>query len=601
MMSIEKMGTLQNSMRDELINTLNRLVEHTEEIFLRLAQQCPQLLTEMTAGLTRSAELARSVQGHHSHTEDSGGGIAAEISTTRRMISEGSDTFARMHQTDDQLFEQLDGGIRRLSDLERQIAEIKEDSIEMELVSLNAMTVALKAGRSGLAFSYITEELKRLSAQTISLTEDITERGERLRGAFVEFRGSLSEAKRFQDELFSGFRQKLADSFDKLHHGIQTVAATMSSIRESSMKVEEPLRAIMEEIQIQDIIKQSVEHVIISLNQVHDIDELDSRQAMLDELAFFKQLPELCSNVLDDVRSDIRRSLTLFQQQASEAQSIIADVEQQRDQFVSSLLSDNSPQSLQTVFRNASSLLESLLEDLATSQRKKQQIADQSAALMKDVRVLEEDFRAFGNLITRFHSIDIASRIEVSKQEVLQRMGGTVEQMTELTGKIDRDVESALGITKEFIESVSRTISEFQSVAQQEERFVSDFCVSIQKQYQTLFQANNQFSDSLSGYSLFTRRFLSLFTQTHADLERLQQLIDDIELIKHKLSEITSAAEVRMRPLLQEIGQEQWSIGSERLQKMIQRFTIFTHKKKAGELGGFAVEQGAESGDVTLF
>jgi hypothetical protein len=46
---------------------------------------------------------------------------------------------------------------------------------------------------------------------------------------------------------------------------------------------------------------------------------------------------------------------------------------------------------------------------------------------------------------------------------------------------------------------------------------------------------------------------------------------------------------------------EEASIRSERLRAMIDRFTIFTHKKTAGEIGRFDVEEGAESGEITLF
>ena len=588
-------------MRLELIATLNRLVDHTEEIFLRLARQCPQLLSEMSAGLNRSGELLQAVERGQEDGSDQTSGIAAEIAAARRQIQDGSDQFVRMQQADDQFFDQLDGAIQRLSDLESQIAEIKEDSIEMELVSLNAMTVALKAGPAGLAFSYITEELKRLSAQTIELTDEITRRGERLRTAFGAFRESLHETRDFQSRLFAGLREKLTASFDELNEGISSVAQTMSGIRGRSMQVETPLRAIMEEIQSQDIIKQSVEHVVISLNEVRELEGIESVEHKLDELAFFCQLPDLCGNVLDDVSESIRRSLTLFRQQADAARAIIAEVEQQREEFIASLSRDDQTDSMRARFAGASTLLESLLQDIDTSIQKKRGIAEQSASLMREVRAMEEDFHSFAGLITRFHSVDIASRIEVSKQEVLQRMSGTVEQMTTLTQKIDTDVDTALAITKDFIQSVSGSISNYQAVAMDEERFVLDFSASMRTRYQTLFAANSEFSEALAGFSLFTRRFLSLFTETAEDVLRLEQLIEDITRVKETLAEIKTAAERRMEPLLQEVGRSEWSVGSERLQRMIERFTIFTHKKHAGELGGFSVEQGAESGEITFF
>ena len=39
----------------------------------------------------------------------------------------------------------------------------------------------------------------------------------------------------------------------------------------------------------------------------------------------------------------------------------------------------------------------------------------------------------------------------------------------------------------------------------------------------------------------------------------------------------------------------------EKLKTIINGFTIYTHKKVAGDLGGFEVEGGTEEGEVTFF
>ncbi len=593
------METFKISMRDDLVSTLGRLVDHTEEIFLRLAEQCPALLSEMNTSLDRSNQLAVGVTRRSSSEVRTG--IAAEIGRTHDLIAEGSTTFAQMHDTDDRQLGELDAAIQRLTDLEGLIFEIKEDSIEMELVSLNAMTVALKAGNAGLAFSYITEELKRLSSQTISLTDEITRRGERLRSTFSEFRESLAETRRSQNELFMDFREKLASGFATLRTGIDEVARTMLTIRERSMEVREPINAIMQEIQIQDIIKQSVGHVTISLRELNEVAETHSNEELLDELAFFKQLPDLCTAVLDDVAENIKRSLTLFRQQSDEAKAIVEDVETRRANFLDSLFSERDEHSIRSAFQRSSTLLQSLLADLDTSLRQKKRVAEQSTSLMKEVRLVEEDFHRFGEIISRFHNIDIASRIEVAKQVVLQRMSGTVEQMTSLTHKIDHDVDQALAVTKQFIDSVGRAVSGFQMASKQEERFIGEFSTSMSAQYEKLFAANTEFSEALSGFSLFTGRFLTLFTKTNEDLERLHRLVDEIERIKEQLQEIKREADRRMQPILRAMGETDWDIGNSRLQQMIERFTIFTHKKHAGQLGGFVVEDGVDSGEITFF
>ncbi len=589
-------------MAQNLVGALRSLTSHTEEIFLRLGDQLPTLIDEMRRSLEHSRNFSECLRSAEAGCGDETR-IGAILSDTQQAIDAGSERFLLLHQRDEKLFESLDKQIERLSELEGFIGNIREDSIEMELVSLNAMTVALKAGQAGRAFSYITEELKRLSTQTISLTETITERGDRLLEDFYAFRTSVQEVKQFQESLFENFQRRLESSFQEFNAGIVSIADVLRQISDNSAKLQPPLTRIMQEVQVQDIVKQSIDHVILSLAEIHDAHEDATVEAHLDELSFYKLLPNLCNALLDDIRDKIEASLEIFRDQTAALKEHMEDVELQRRDFVNKVVEEdeNDTQNLTAIFSRSSHMLEQLLQDLGRSINMKRSITDHSARLLKEVRFLEEDFRSFTSLITRFHNIDVASRIEVAKQEVLQQMAGTVEEMTALTRRIEKDVNTSLDSTKEFISSTSKTITEYQEVFVAEESFVESFQKEIQDRYQALFAAKGELTDTVAGFSLFTERFLDLFRSTTVDLERLEQLLEDIQTIKGRLGELQQQAASEMEDILEKEGLETWEIESKRLQELIERFTIFTHKQTAGELAGFEVEQGTESGEITLF
>ncbi len=596
------MQSAKISMAQDLVGALELLTAHTEEIFLRLGDQLPTLIDEMRRSLDQSRNFSECLRSADEGCRDETR-IGAILRETQQAIDAGSEQFLLLHQRDEKLFESLDAQIERLSDLEGLIGNIREDSIEMELVSLNAMTVALKAGQAGRAFSYITEELKRLSTQTIGLTETITERGDRLLKDFYSFRSSVQEVKQFQESLFENFQRRLEESFNEFNAGIISIADVLREISDNSAKLQPPLMRIMQEVQVQDIVKQSVDHVILSLREIHEDSEESSVDAHLDELSFYKLLPNLCSVLLDDIKEKIESSLSVFREQTGQLKQHMEEVESQRRGFVSRVVEEETDEgkNLSAIFDRSSSMLEQLLQDLGRSITMKRAITDHSGRLLKEVRYLEEDFRSFTSLITRFHNIDVASRIEVAKQSVLQQMAGTVEEMTALTRRIESDVNTSLDSTKDFINSTSKTITEYQSVFSAEESFVERFQQDIQGQYQELFSAKGELTDAVGGFSLFTERFLDLFRSTTVDLERLEQLLRDIQNIKSRLGELRLQAEGEIRQLLEEKGLDSWEIESRRLQELIERFTIFTHKQSAGELAGFEVEKGTDSGEVTLF
>ncbi len=618
------METLDVALRDELVDTLSILIANTEEIYLALGKSYPALIEELEKSLAHTASVIarfemsdgavpgqRAYRGNGRYSEiRATAGMAELIADTRQVIDSGNKNLELTHQDDGKLFASLDQAIGRLSSLDQVIARIKEDSIEMELISLNAMTVALKAGSAGRAFSYITEELKRLSARTIALADRIAGRGEDLLDMFRGLRGSLEEVQTFQNRLFGEFSARLARSFDDFESGVTQSIRILSDIGRQSTLVRDPLMAIMEGIQLQDVVKQSIDHVIISLKELTEPQGLPNTEERLDELTFLQTLPDLCHALLDDVTVRLEQSASGFRNNLDNARSLIDDVESKRAEFVSSVVDSglrggkkgaSEAASVTRVFEQSIEMLHSLLADLDRSVSLKANLVERSRALMNEVSDLEDDFRAFSVLINRFHSIDIASRIEVVKQAVLQKMSGTVEEMTALTGRIEKDVNESLDSTKSFIKSVSGTMTAFRKTFQDEESFAATFAHDLRRRYDELSIGKNELVETIAGFSLFTGTFLTLFGSTSKDLDRVGTVLNEITNIHRKLDEIKERAAKERAALLRAKNLDDWKLRSRRLQSIIRRFTIFTHKRAAGQLGGFEVETGVEAGTVTLF
>ncbi len=584
------------TLRDELIVALQELTDGTHDVFLKLADTFPSLLKELFRSLEASGAAVASFETGEAADDVS---LKRTIADTRVLVDNASDRLEEFQSHDEQLFRRLDAEIERLTSLDTFIGRIREDSVEMELISLNAMTVALKAGSAGRAFSYITEELKRLSNRTIALTEEIADRGATLLDEFTSFRDSVREIRAFQEQFFTRFREELHACFDSCTTGISELTSSLKNIRSHSETVKAPLSAIMEHVQVHDIIKQSIDHVVISLRELRNVDTNGTDEDTLDELSFLARIPDLCSALLRDIQSKISTSRTVFAENNAQIETTLNEVEERRRKFVNSSIGADGR--LHGLFRDTEESLTQLTSDLNKAARMKQRIASASREIVGRLRALEEDFTSFSSMLTRFHAIDIASRIEVAKQEVLRRMGGTVEQMTDLTRRIELDVTHALNETKAFIAETNVTILTFQEAFESQEQFAAEFAADVRTAYDSLTLARKSMASSLESFAFFSRGFTTLFTDVRAELERLDVLDGEIDRVIGRLYTVKEDSERRMKPILARLNRESWHIENEKLQRMIERFTILTHKKSAAEIGGFEVEEGAESGEVTLF
>ncbi|HEB11438.1 MAG TPA: hypothetical protein ENI06_09535 [Spirochaetales bacterium] len=591
----------------DLLSKLENLESESERIYLNLGQRLSDLFKELERGFAESSQLisyfAAGQSGAEKLEEHS---LVEEIITeAREVIEEAAVFFNEMQERDNVLFSSINEGIDHLSSLDGRIENIRDDSIEMELISLNAMTVALKAGLGGRAFSYITEELKKLSSRTIIYTEELTRSGASILKDFLEFRKLVGEIQAFQQRFFGDFQEKLNKCFDRYNMGVKQLAEMLFGVIEEAKAVKKPLYRIMEEVQLQDIIKQSLEHVLLSLKEFDLDPEAEYNDHLLDELSFVEKLPRLCQDLLDDISLKIRQSRDLFSTNLTDIRSTLRDVEEQRGAFLEYFTDRGENEleggALEQMFAESVGVLKELLSGIDRSMTGKKAIGRDGNRIIENITVLKTGFENFFEIIDRFYAIEVASRIQVAKQEVLRDRTETVNEMTRLTSRIDDDVKEALRILKDALTKIYRIINRYSDKVEMEMSVVQETADCIKSSYDRLMFSKTTLADTLKNFSVYSERFLSLLDASEGDILHLGMLVKVISEVKDELADVQARAETLKREVLQDMGLQEWQIKDDKLQTMIERFTIFTHKKVAGELGGFEVEEGSLEGELTLF
>lgn len=591
----------------DLLSKLENLESESEKIYLNLGQRLSDLFKELERGFAESSQLISYFAAGQSGAEklEEYSLVEEIITEAREVIEEAAVFFNEMQERDNVLFSSINEGIDHLSSLDGRIENIRDDSIEMELISLNAMTVALKAGLGGRAFSYITDELKKLSSRTIIYTEELTRSGASILKDFLEFRKLVGEIQAFQQRFFGDFQEKLNKCFDRYNMGVKQLAEMLFGVIEEAKAVKKPLYRIMEEVQLQDIIKQSLEHVLLSLKEFDLDPEAEYNEHLLDELSFVEKIPRLCQDLLDDISRKIRQSRDLFSTNLTDIRSTLRDVEEQRGAFLEYFTDKGENEleggALEQMFAESVGVLKELLSGIDRSMTGKKAIGRDGNRIIENITVLKTGFENFFEIIDRFYAIEVASRIQVAKQEVLKDRTETVNEMTRLTSRIDDDVKEALRILKDALTKIYRSINRYSDKVEMEMSVVQETADCIKSSYDRLMSSKTTLADTLKNFSVYSERFLSLLDASEGDILHLGMLVKVISEVKDELADVQARAETLKREVLQDMGLQEWQIKDNKLRTMIERFTIFSHKKVAGELGGFEVEEGSREGGLTLF
>lgn len=573
----------------ELVNHLDRIEKDTEGIYLRLGHMFPELKSAVDAS-TESAETAiRSIMNTYR------GGVSAEVARRRMddFIANATRFFDNAVATEKRFFEGVEAGIGNLSKLDEIIDRVREDSEEMELVSLNAMTVALKSGSAGRAFSVITDELKRLSGRTIQHANDLSSAGTELLESLDSLRLILADLAARQDRFFGTVKETLESGFKRLDLEVDDTAAALRSMANQASGVRGPVSEIMQGVQLQDIIRQSLDHVRLSLRALEpeplpggaSVIEEASTTDEAEERAFLGEITRLSSTLLDDIHAQVRASLSHFESSIEAIQRIVSELEIRQDKDVKR----RKAREVGVDFASAAA-------DYLTAT---DAAARQALRIGEGVKKLDERFKAVNAILTRFKNIVIASRIETARNRALAIVSNTVQGMMDLTERLALDIAEAGEVTRSFTKTMSFEMGDYLSTLSERRETLHEEIEKLGRQFSQLEQSRLRLYDAESAFQPFSTGFIEAIRKASDETRLISVLSDELAHMRDELSaygEKLGSTEQDGLDL---------DIRNERLKSIVERFTIFTHRQEAVRIAHLGVDventQSVESGDVTLF
>lgn len=560
----------------QLVGRMDAIERETESIYLGLGKVFRAVMSAVDASAAATEASVQAVMSERL------GGVSRELAESRgrQYIEQATRYFDRASDSERRFMAGVDDGMAHLAKLEGIIARIRSDSEEMEIISLNAMTVALKSGTAGRAFSVITDELKRLSGRTIRHADDLSSAGNSLMERLAALRKTTATLAETQSAFFESAKRTLETGFESLNSEVELTARSIRELGVEASSVRRPIADIMQEVQLQDIIRQSLDHVRISLRAVEEGGEVDP----IEEKVFALEIARLSASLLDEISGQVKASLDRFKKGMGGVDQVTETVEAKRSALAGADAEGNGGEG----FRNGGRLYLSSKRDAVA----------EAARMYEGVKELDERFKEMDQILARFKSIVTASRIETAKNRALSVVSTTVLGMMELTEGLASDVEAAGEVTRAFGKSLSAGTSHYLAGAAGDLADLEREMEKLRAEFDALEGSRKRLREAGAGFNPFSDEFQEALRGAKDAVQRIEYLIDDLLSMRDALSSWAEESELASG------GGASQTIHSDRLKSIVERFTIFAHKKTASQVARLHEEDdsaSAESGDVTLF
>lgn len=577
----------------EIYKQLKFISDESERVFLELSNSFPILIQEIES--TGKYGHSNAAFAEFSRIQDE---LQHLLKQQEALLSQNVDFLHSIRTKNAELFRSFTDNMHLLDDVQKIIVGIKDGSEEMEVISLNAMVVSIHSGKAGQAFSYITSNLKEMSLRLITQSEALFSCRSSIKESLEDFQKQIEAT----DSVNEDSEKKISDSNEGMLNASNRISAKLGTIIDSAKEVKTPIIKAMEGIQMQDIIRQSLDDVLIAVNKIEEADEKLSPTAQLEQYTANVKLATLCSRCLVRIKEKLDASIEVFTTNQQSANSILSDMNDMVESFTNAGSHSNDD------LKELKERMDEAIDDFnrftilfKSYQSIQNRVMAAVNSIQADVSNMSKVFSGFLPITTMLNYVAIAQRIEVARNEAIASIKDTVEHMSNIINDTKEDVDTAQSKLQNYTDSVTLEIDRFLERSNHDR--INFGLVDEQKMSykQALESAYNRLYTSVRSVTIYTPHFFEIYNRIIELIEKLKKLSVKLTQSIDAINTLLEHSESRCAEIKEQYGLSDIDIHNKETLDFIGHFTITEDKLEAGNIAGIDVSDGTEAGDITFF
>ncbi|MBR1537227.1 MAG: hypothetical protein IJ630_09835 [Treponema sp.] len=482
------------------ITEVTSISKKAESIFSELDTLFPQLL-----------DKSEKTSFHH---------LLSTIESLQASIASSKDSaaLATFGEKYNPVFEKLNEKIEDLNSLDKMIAEIKEDSEQMELIALNAMVISVKSGEKGLAFSKITENLQRLSKDMFTYSDKLSAEEKQLlediSSLKVIFSGILDAQK--------SIAAKDSECTNEMNSLVSKVTPAMEELRNEAGTIYPTIE------QTRDSVHQNSASILSSLqelsNTLRDAERYESTPDA--QTRYIEKAKNLASTISNSMGS----ACQTFAGNWSEVIEILDKADGSRMDFEGRFLNrhafgnDNIERSLESIV-NKFRIIINEFNKYYTVQKDLEATCQGITSKAKAIYSVFENLRP---VMSRLHHVRILQQIEVSKNEAITSVQDSVTDMDNLINAANKSLDGMESVLESFIHDTSTMLSNFVLSIHKDNDEMTRLKADKETCYSDLTNGQSNLVTAIQNFTVFPNGFQNKCVQAQQNLQDFMRLNAEI-------------------------------------------------------------------------
>ncbi|MFH0926681.1 MAG: hypothetical protein V1872_13790 [bacterium] len=516
---------------------------------------------------------------------------------------------------EDSSFKGIQALIELIEKIKVNIDNSYDTYMDIELLSLNSIIFAAKTEEGGTPLVEVAEALNRTSVQTLVVTENVMDKQKDLFNDYVNFKDFFQKLITFQAERLTNIPLRSEELYNSLIKAIKTGVDQLKDKIDKIQEVNRIIGNIMLDLQHQDILRQCIDHLVMSIEDMIALkfDEISS--SLLDhQLNFYENLlvkskvTNLCIKLLEDVGELVIEFIEKLKHHIFDIKdSLFSKVDRQLEDLKDRgdvLLTKETEKTLgaiEDMFLSLDQIKKDILETVNHTTLKEKEILDVVLRLDSKFKELEKGFQRLYRTTKKLKVININFHIEIARSESICQDNFITATFSDIMQNIDNISEGISGQLQEVKSIMLCLIKACRSNNSNRIECLKKIEEDVNVFTNGFFTINNTIKRFISFLSSCLINLVSLSDAALNDL-------NTIEAIFARNKKIKGIFEGQQRFYDKEIllYKEKYPVPDndnymQKVKSIVDKFTVITHKMIADELYSLGIEKGDASGNVTLF
>ena len=574
----------------DVLQKLQTVSTESGKHFLKLSDSFPVLIEELeTAGSTGTQlqDFEQIIKELHSAVEKQ----SILLERNRNFLND-------FKNKNNSLFKGISDKIHLLNTIQDIILGIKDESENMEVISLNAMVVSIRSGKEGQAFSYITANLKQSSKRLIKQSDALIQYEDTVQTLLKDLENEIQQVNALNTQ--SASQQKVENS--EIIAAATKISDTLHEMVNSSKTIKQPIVKAMEGIQIQDIIRQSLDDILLAIQKIKEPDTSLTPEKKLEQYTTNRKLLQLSVRCLNGVKNNLDSSIDVFTTNRNTVNKTLTNLEDARVTFL------NGEKDEESSLKTLKTCIDKTIDNFNMFSHLIQSYQQIQTNVLKAVKNIQDSvsemsacFTAFNPIIGNLQYVAIAQRIEVARNEAISSIKDTVEHMANLIAQTQENVQTAQNQLQDFTDTCNSEIKKFLDASIRDDQ--NFYTVSKEKDVfaTELNKIYYELDRAAANFSVYSPDFYTHYSSISDCIDKLHGLSRLIIDAQNGLEALLDGTQRECTALKTNYQLEEPSIHNPDILEFLNHFTITADKQEVGSITGIQVSNGATSGDITFF